>query len=321
MYKKEFDQYLAKNSFSNALMFFGESHFFIDRYTALLGDIEDASKLTLYHDEYNFATASAHLSQASLFGDANLLIIKSEKKIPKADLDKLVELCKKNPTNRFIYAYYGTDFKTSDKSFTQKNIAMSVRFFTPNQNEAIGFLTQEAQRIGLKIDRYALNHLLQAQNNDLSLAASELQKLQLFNREITTKDIDMLVYGLAQITLEQLINKILSKQDFKKSLEQILESGEEEVKIITALVAFVTQLYLFNIYIRINGAPNSQEILGYNLPQFLLTEKATFSLKFRPVHYKNMLDLLLGAELKLKSSNVDREAILFSTLLKLQKNI
>ncbi len=321
MYKREFDQYLAKNSFSNALMFFGESHFFIDRYTALLSEIEDASKLTLYHDEYNFSAAFAHLSQASLFGDANLLIIKSEKKIPKVDLDKLVELCKKNPTNRFIYAYYGSDFKTSDKSFNIKNTAMSVRFFSPNQNEAISFLVEEAQRFGLKIDKYALIHLLQAQNNDLSLATSELQKLQLFNREITTKDIDILVYGLAQITLEQLINKILLKQDFKKSLEQVLQSGEDEIKIITALSNFVTQLYLFNIYIRVNGAPNSVEILGYNLPQFVLTERATFSLKFKPLIYKNMLDLLLSAELKLKSSNIDKESIFFSTLLKLQKII
>lgn len=321
MYKREFDQYLAKNSFSNALMFFGESHFFIDRYTALLGEIEDASKLTLYHDEYNFNTASAHLSQASLFGDANLLIIKSEKKVPKVDLDKLIELCKKNPTNRFIYAYYGTDYRTSDKSFSAKDTGMSVRFFIPNQSEAIGFLSEEAKKIGLKIDKYSLNHLLQAQNSDLSLASSELEKLQLFNREITTKDIDILVYGLAQITLDQLINKILLKQDFKKSLEQVLQSGEDEIKIVTALSNFVTQLYLFNIYIRVHGAPSSVEILGYNLPQFVLTERATFSLKFKPLIYKNMLDLLLSAELKLKSSNIDKESILFSTLLKLQKII
>jgi DNA polymerase-3 subunit delta len=239
MYKREFDQHLIKNSFSNALMFFGENHFFIDKYVSLLSDIQDVSKLTLYHDEYNFNTAQAHLSQASLFGDANLLVIKSEKKIPKTDLDKLVELCKKNPTNRFIYAYYGSDYKTSDKSFSAKDTGMSVRFFTPNHSEAISCLSEEAKSIGLQIDKYALNHLLQTQNNDLSLGVSELEKLKLFDREITTKDIDMLVYGLAQVTLEQLINKILLKQEFKKSLEHVLESGEDEIKIITALSSFI----------------------------------------------------------------------------------
>ena len=319
MYKREFDQHLTKNSFSNALMFFGESHFFIDRYISLLGEIDGASKLTFYHDEYNFASAQAHLSQASLFGDANLLIIKSEKKVPKADLDKLVELCKKNPDNRFIYAYYGTDYKTSDKSF--KEYGMSVRFFAPNHTEAINFLYEEAVKIGLKIDKFTLNHLLSLQNQDLSLATNELTKLALFDREISVKDIDSLVYGVAQIPLDQLIIKILQKHDFKKNLEQVLQSGEDEIRIITTLSGFITQLYLFNTYIRINGAPDSQAILGYTLPQQLLAERANFSLKFKPSQYKTLLELFLSCELKLKSSNLNKEAILFSTLLKLQKII
>jgi len=67
MYKREFDQHLIKNSFSNAVMFFGESHFFIDKYASLLDNIEDASKLTLYHDEYNFNAASASLTSFALW--------------------------------------------------------------------------------------------------------------------------------------------------------------------------------------------------------------------------------------------------------------
>lgn len=319
MYKRDFDLHLSKNSQSNALMFFGENHFFIDRYTANLGDIADASKLVFYHDEYNFNLAQAHLSQASLFGDTNLLIIKSEKKVPKADLDRLVELCKKNPENSFIYAYYGTDYKSSDKSF--KDYGMSVRFFTPNHTEALSFLSQEAKELKVQIDKYALNHLLTIQNQDLSLAASELRKLALFDGEIGIKDIDSLVYGVAQVSLDQLITQILSKQDFRKNLESILQSGEDEIRIITALSGFVTQLYLFNTYIRINGTPDSQAILGYTLPQFILTERANFSLRFKPVHYKALLGLLLDCELQLKSSHLNKEAVLFSTLLKLQKII
>lgn len=319
MYKKELDQYISSNSLANSIILFGESHFLIDKYAKVLSDMEDASKLTLYHDEYNFQTAYAHLSQGSLFGDANVLLIKSEKKVPKADLDKLVEVCQKNPTNRFVYAYYGSDYKTCDKSFGVKAGGMSVRFFDPTHGESIAFIAQEAQNAGIKMDKYTINHLLQAQNSDLSLAASELDKLKLFDKEITTKDIDELVYGLAHITVEQLIDKILLKHDFKESLEKILEGGEDEVRIITALSAYVTQLYLFNIYIRVNGAPDSMAILGYNLPQFILKEKATFSLKFKPSAYRSMLDLLLSSELKIKSSNIDKEAIVFSTLIKLQK--
>lgn len=83
MYKNELDKHIKNRSLSNSFILFGESSFLIDRYTEFLTHIENASVLKLYHDEYNFNSAKAHLSQASLFGDQNILIIKSEKKFQK----------------------------------------------------------------------------------------------------------------------------------------------------------------------------------------------------------------------------------------------
>ena len=112
MYKNEFDNYIKQGKISNSFVFFGESSFLIDMYTKMLSNIEDSSILSFYHDEYDFNSAKAHLSQASLFGGRNILIIKSEKKIPKKDLDTLIDFCEKNHDNVFIYAYYGSDHKT-----------------------------------------------------------------------------------------------------------------------------------------------------------------------------------------------------------------
>ncbi len=91
MYKNEFDKHIQNTTLSNSFVFFGESSFLIDRYTKTVTNIEDASVLTFYYDEYDFSVAKAHLSQASLFGDRNVLIIKSEKKIPKKELDTLID--------------------------------------------------------------------------------------------------------------------------------------------------------------------------------------------------------------------------------------
>jgi len=112
MYKNELDNAIKSGKISNSFVFFGESNFLIDMYTKMLTTVEDSSVLAFYHDEYNFATAKAHLSQASLFGDRNILIIKSEKKVPKKELDILLEFCEKNSDNIFVYAYYGSDHKT-----------------------------------------------------------------------------------------------------------------------------------------------------------------------------------------------------------------
>jgi len=322
MYKNEFDTHIRNKTISNSFVFFGESHFLIDMYTKMLSTIEEANTLYLYHDEYDFQTAKAHLSQASLFGDRNVLVIKSEKKIPKKELDTLLELCVKNPDNIFIYAYYGSDHKSyaKAKSFT-KTKTMVVRFFHPKEYEAQNILFQLAQEKGIKIDKYSLLHLLKIHNNDLSLAVNELDKFKIFDREITNKDIDNLVYGLGEINLDTLIEKLLEKKDFKDDLQNILEHGEDEIRILTAITAYLTQLYMFNIYIRVNGTPNALEILGYPAPKFVVEKKAAQAIKIKPQSYYKLHRLLLKNELAMKSAHIDKEAILLSTLIKLQKSL
>ena len=318
MYKNELDKHIQNNSISNSFVFCGESSFLIDMYTEKLTNIEDASLLKFYHDEYDFNSAKAHLSQASLFGGQNVLIIKSEKKVPKKDLDVFIDFCEKNPENIFVYAYYGSDHKTYTKAFSKTN-TMSVRFFNPNQGEAIFAVAQVAREKQVNIDNFTITHLLNIHNGDVALACNEIDKFKVYDRAITTKDIDNLVFGLAEINIDDFIKKILNKKDFKIELENILEHGEDEIRVITAITTYLTQLYMFNIYIRVNVAPNALEILGYPAPKFVVDEKAALSLKFKPNTYYKLHALLLESELKMKSSNVDKGAILLSTLIRVQK--
>ena len=317
MYKSEFDKNLQNNSISNSFVFFGESNFLIDLYTKNLSTIEDASVLNFYHDEYDFNSAKAHLSQASLFGGVNALIIKTEKKVPKKDLDILINYCEKNPDNLFIYAYYGSDHKTyNNKKTFSKSKTMAVRFFHPNQGEAINIVAQVARTKEVNIDNYTITHLLGIHNGDVALSCNEIEKFRVYDRVITTKDVDNLVFGLAQVNIDDLIKKLLNKKDFKVELQNILEHGEDEIRIITNILNHLTQLYMFNIYIRVNGAPNALEILGHPLPPQILKERSAMSLKFKPHTYYKLHTLLLESELKMKSSNVDKGAILLSTLIR-----
>ena len=78
MYKHELDKHIQNNSLPNSFVLFGESIYYIDAYIKeLISSYEDASLLTFYYDEYHYSTAKAHLSQSSLFGGKNILIIKS----------------------------------------------------------------------------------------------------------------------------------------------------------------------------------------------------------------------------------------------------
>jgi DNA polymerase-3 subunit delta len=318
MYKSELDKHIQNSSISNNFVFFGESSFLIDMYTKMLTNIDDASTLSYYHDEYDYNSAKAHLSQASLFGDRNILIIKSEKKIPKKELDILVDYCEKNPDNVFVYAYYGSDHKTYAKAFAKRS-TMSVRFFHPKDFEAQNIIAQVAREKNVNIDKYSISHLLQIHNGDVALACNEIEKFMVYDRAVTTKDIDSLVFGLAEINIDDLIKKVLNKKDYKEDLANILEHGEDEIRVITAITAYMTQLYMFNTYIRVNGAPNALEILGYPAPKFVVDEKAAMSLKFKPQTYYKLHELLLTSELKMKSSHVDKSAILLSTIIRVQQ--
>jgi len=320
MYKNELDNHIRNKTMANSFVFFGESDFLIDMYTKMLTSIENANILTYYHTEYNFQSAKAHLSQASLFGDRNILIIKTEKKVPKKELDIILTLCEKNSDNIFVYAYYGSDYKTyNNKKAFSKFQTMSVRFYHPKEYEVLNILTNLAQEKNVKIDKYTLTHLLHIHHNDIALCANEIEKFTIFDKEITTKDVDNLVFGLHEVNLDTFIQKLLDKKDFKEDIHQILERGEDEIRILSSITSYITQLYMFNIYIRINGAPNAIEILGYNPPKHIVQEKAQQAIKIKPQTYYTLHQLLLDAELKMKSASVDKEAILFATLIRLQK--
>lgn len=320
MYKNELDNAIRNGNVSNSFVFFGESNFLIDMYTKMLTNIADANLLNFYHDEYDFNSAKAHLSQGSLFGDRNILIIKSEKKVPKKELDVLLNFCEKNPDNIFVYAYYGSDHKTyNNKKAFAKTKAMAVRFFHPKNYEAQNIVLQVAEEKGVNIDKFTVAHILQIHNSDVALSCNEIEKFRVFDRAITTKDVDSLVFGLAEVNLDDFIKKLLLKKDFKDDLKSIIEHGEDEIRVITAITSYLTQLYMFNIYIRINGAPNALEILGYPAPKFVVEEKAAQSIKIKPYTYSKLHELLLDSELKMKSAHIDKGAILLSTLIRMQK--
>jgi len=90
MYQREFEN-LLRTTPPRAMLFFGDNEYQITNYLQHYINITKASDslLTLYFDEYSFERAKAYLSQSSLFGGTNLLIIKREKKIPKKELDVL----------------------------------------------------------------------------------------------------------------------------------------------------------------------------------------------------------------------------------------
>ncbi len=322
MYQREFDQKL-KQAFPKAVLLYGENNYLVDYYIDAYIKKTDAkeSMLSLYHDEWNFEQAKAFLSQTSLFGGTNLVVVKREKKIHKKELDILVELANKNEDNYFIYGYSGAakDARSMQAAFTDKKGGVWVRFFEPNVRDGVAILQQKAQQIKLDIDHYALQHLMLVLNNNLALCANELDKLAILGTKVTGKDIDRLVYSTAPLATEQLLIDLFNKKPITTTITKLLEIGEDEAALLRATQYFVNQIFLFHAYIKLHGHVDSAAILGYKLPKQIEEQKAQLALKVKSASLLKIFEHLLESELAIKKApNTQKEVLLYSMLIKLQ---
>ncbi len=325
MYKNHLLPLIQNKALPKAILLYGEcdyqNNYYANKITELWCSADD-EKLLLHYDDYDFTTTKNHLSQSSLFGGLNVVVIKTDKAIPKKELDVLVELCKKNDDSFLLFQYFGDSKKAANiaKSFTKKAGGDFVRFFKPNLGEALSLLNQKAKEVNLNINGYALQHLYMLQLEDLSLCVNEFEKLSILDREIESADIDKLVYGLGSIGMDKFIEKLIKKEDIKDSFSTLCEAGDgDEVRVVNSTWNYLSTLLMFHMYIKIHGSFDARAILGYPLPPQLAKQKADQSIKITLDTYKILLEHLANAELKLKKmKNIDKSSYLLSTLIKLQ---
>jgi len=322
MYQREFNQRI-RQTLPKAVLFYGENDYLTDHYIEHYKKTLDAkeSMLSLYFDEWDFEQAKNFLSQTSLFGGTNLLVVKHDKKIPKKELDALIELANKNSDNYFLYGYAGSakDAKSMQSAFSEKKGGVWVRFFEPNIRDGLNILQQKAQQIGLDIDHYALQHLMLLLNNNLALCANELQKLAILESKVTSKDIDRLVYSTAPLATEQLLIDLFNKKPITATIGKLLELGEDEASLLRSTQYFVNQIFLFHAYIKLHGHVDSAAILGYKLPKQIEEQKAQLALKVKSASLLKIFEHLLESELMIKQAPpTQREVLLYSMLIKLQ---
>lgn len=326
MYLRAYEPLLKSRKIPNAMLFFGNCHYQVNEYAKqTLECIKDSSDepLMLYFDAYDFTAAKNHLSQPSLFGGKNILIIKTDKNITQKELANLLSKCKQASENYLIVEYYGDDKNTRNMTnlFKKENNADFVRFFTPNYQEAINLMSKKARDMGLNINSYALGKLFLAQNENLALAISEFNKFAVLNKdEITQQDVENLVYGLGEIGIESFINKILNQQDIKNDFKTLNEEKNyDDVFLINSLQTKLTQLFMLHLYIKINGSFNAKEVLGYTPPPQISNMLQKHSLKISLKKFQDLTTFLANSELKLKTdSHMEKSAFLLSVIIKVQ---
>jgi len=308
MYKSEFDKQFNNNNHYNAYMFYGASDFLVESYALKVAKILAATDdiIKVYFDEYDFDYCYDTLTQSSLFASSNILLLKINKKLPKKEVDKLIDACRLNPTSKVIFACLGeVDFKTMAKSFNAKTSSVEVRFFAPYDNEAISILGEIAREYGVQTDANSLMFLYNMHQKNLSLCVSDLSKLSILNEVVTSKTINNHCFGLGSVDIEEFLVKLLSKANINKDLYLLLEEGINEIQLITRITSFIQQLFMINSYLKLHGTLNIKEIWGYNLPKNIANTQASLATKYKKDQFLYMLNFMQDLELQLKSSKID----------------
>ncbi|EBF5710500.1 DNA polymerase III subunit delta [Campylobacter coli] len=317
MYRKELQILLSKDSIPNFFFLYGADNFQSELYAEFIKEkYKPDETLKLFFEEYNFTRASDFLSAGSLFSEKKLLEIKTSKKIPTKELKVLVELCKNNKDNFLLLELYDESSKQSDieKIFSPN----FVRFFKANNaREGIELLSIKAKQLHIEITQNALFTLFTSFDENLYLAASELNKFS--GLRVDEKTIEQYCYSLNTGSFESFFEKILKKQDFKSELEKILDNFNE-IALINSLYNSFYRLFKIALYAKVNGKIDFKDLLGYTPPPQVgqnLSSQA-FSLKIE--QYKEIFTLLLKCEYELKTnSKLVKKEFLISNLLKLAR--
>ncbi len=324
MYKREFDS-LLKKSLPNAVLLYGEEEYLLSFYQRLYRQkLEIDEPFLLYYDEYDFKLAREYLSQSSLFGDKNLLIIRTSVKIPKKELDSLVETTAKNSDSFLLIIFDGEAkvAKSLQSSFNGKSGNVWVRFFPLNRRETLETIKKSVLEIGVDIDDFTINYLLEVLDFNISLAIKELEKLAIFERKITKNDVDRFVYAISPISMDRLISKLFDKQDITSDISKILEFGSSEFEILRGVQIFVNQIFLFYSHLKIDGYPITQSVLGYKLPKNLEEQRVRVANRFDIETLSQIFEHLTDGELRLKRAKAStKETTLYSILISMQRLI
>ena len=283
-------------------MFYG-NEFYLDLYEKkLIKKFSGANIVKMYFDEYDYEEAKIHLSENSLFGDINVLIIKNNK-IPQ-NLDKLIE---KTNNSYLFFFYYGNKLPKYVKNF--------VRFFNPDMKDLILFIDEKAKEFNINISKEAKIRLIQI--IEPLFLEKELEKLSLYSKEITTKDIEELVFDYKEDTFEDVIVSILEGREFEEQLKNLLIKTDER-RFLSAITRYIKDLYKYNLYIKKTGLSSLKGLLGYQLPFDIEKKRVSLAIKIKEKEFLELLKFLLEAELKIRKGNANTKAVFWEVIVYLK---
>ncbi|CZE47637.1 DNA polymerase III subunit delta [Campylobacter geochelonis] len=324
MYKRDLDTLLASKKMPNFLLLRSSDEFQNELYAKEILNFYQADMVEqIYYDEYDFSRAKLFF-EPSLFGNSNLLHIKTNRYIPTKEVKQLISMCKKDSANFFLYEILETPETKVSNDFIKAFGTNFVRFFKPTTpNEALNLLNKKCTMLKIYANSTALLEIYKIHNENLNLAASELEKFANLGYEVTLENVKVLVSGLSEVSFEDIFNKILNLDDFRDDFFIYTQSGSySESDFINYIYGSFFRLFKIHSFIKINGRIDFLKLLGYTPPPQVQTLLQKQALKFSTKRFKEIFLHLNSLEFDIKTKNqIDKTHFLLAGLLELQRVI
>jgi len=289
----------------NVFLFYGDE-FYLDLYSnKITKKFENNNIMRLYFDEWDFDISKNYLSQNSLLGDKNILVVKTNKW--SNDFAKIASIAQ---DNYFYLFYYGDSKQVKTKGFGNN----FVRFFKPDLREMIILSNEYMKSKNISIDLEHLKYLIS--KIDYRFLFREIDKVSML-KNISKNSIDKLLFDYSQTSFDELFDALFLKQEYLKKLEYILYEGVDEIAVLMAFVRYVNNLYMFNLHIKNISHENvSKDVLGYQLPKQIEEIRKKISIQIKEEQFLQIFEILFRNELAMKSSK-DKHSLIFQTFIEI----
>lgn len=225
-----------------------------------------------------------------------------------------------NPLTTLVLVQEGQPDKRRKVVKALEKTAQVVQCNQPKGNELLEFIRQQAFQLGLKLEEEAVRELALLTGTNLPLLAQELRKLALYAGDETLgkAQVQELVAPGVEASVFQLVDAVAEGR-FSAALpllKDLLFQGEPSVRILFMLVRQFRLLWQTALLAG-DGFGEKQIAARINAPAFAIPKLQRQSRRFSSEELCRIWDILLEADLALKTSRQDPQQLLELTILRL----
>lgn len=299
---------------------YGSNAYGVQRQVAGIIEVlgKESSAVRVDGETAEYEALAERLVGQSLFSLGDQVIIVRGLSKSKAVSERILELRTRVPEDTHVVFVEPEIDKRSSFFKTLKREATVHECKDLNERELASWLIGEASQLGGTIDMPTAQLLAQYVGVQQQRAASELEKLILYEPEVTRDAVEKMVEKTVQENIFELLDAV-TRGEMEKSAQSVQKLLRARVEPIYILTMIAWQLHNIAL-VKSAGTMSASEIASKaKLAPFVVQKTQRITSKLSLAAIKEMIELTSKADLALKTSTVDQTQLIHQLVGKLSR--